>query len=79
VANLVFSLAERKPLSDELRSRLAARSLALRLETLRPYAGSLERDPVHHSTYYLAVDSQNGAPWLLAIMSTTLSRSGSGE
>jgi len=65
VASLVFSLAERKPLNDDLRSRLAARSVALRLETIRPFAGSLERDPVHHSTYYLAVDAPHGAPWLL--------------
>jgi hypothetical protein len=65
VAFLVFSLAERKPLNDELRSRVAARLAALRLETLRPWPGSLERDPVHHSTYYMAVDGQDGRPLLL--------------
>lgn len=65
VAFLVFSLAERKPLNDELRSRVAARLAALRLEALRPWPGSLERDPVHHSTYYMAVDGQDGQPLLL--------------
>jgi len=65
VASLVFSLAERKPLNAELRSRLAARLAALRLEALRPWPGSLERDPVHHSTYYMAVDGDGGEPLLL--------------
>jgi len=65
VAFLVFSLAERKPLNDELRLRVAARLAALRLETLCPWPGSLERDPVHHSTYYMAVDGQDGQPLLL--------------
>jgi hypothetical protein len=65
VANLVFSLAERKPLNDEVRGRVASRLAAMRTESLRAYAGSLDRDPVHHSTYYMAVDGQNGEPLLL--------------
>lgn len=65
VANLVFDQAERKPLSDDLRSRLAARASVLRLTHLTPYFGSLERDPVHPSTYYLAVDGAAGEPLLL--------------
>ena len=57
VANLIFDHAEGKPLSDEVRNRLAARAAAFRFQTLTPFFGSLERDPVHHSVYYLAVDS----------------------
>lgn len=65
MANLIFDQAERKPLTDELRTRLAARSSVLRLSGLVPYFASLERDPVHPSTYYLAVDGEAGQPLLL--------------
>jgi hypothetical protein len=58
LANIVFDAAERKPLTPEVRSRIAARCAALRLETIRPYFGSLARDPIHHSSYYLAVDTE---------------------
>ncbi|HEV2445085.1 MAG TPA: hypothetical protein VGS58_04155 [Candidatus Sulfopaludibacter sp.] len=65
VASLVFELAERKPLGDEIRSRVAARAAALKLESIAPWFGSLARDPLHHSTYYLAVDVAHGPPQLL--------------
>ena len=51
LAILVFEQAERKPLNDEVRNRLAARAAVLRLETVTPYFGSLVRDPVHPSSY----------------------------
>lgn len=58
VANLIFHHAEGKPLSDDMRNRLAARAAAvLKLQSIAPFFGSLERDPVHHSVYYLAVDA----------------------
>ena len=57
LAILVFDHAEGKPLSDEVRNRLAARAAALKLQTISPFPDSLERDPVHHSVYYLAVDA----------------------
>ena len=65
LAGIVFSLAERKPLNDEVRARIASRLAAVRFDSLRPYPASLERDPVHHSTYYMAVDGRNGEPLLL--------------
>ena len=65
LAILIFEQAERKPLNDEVRNRLAARAAALRLETVAPYFGSLARDPVHPSSYYLAVDAGRGEPLLL--------------
>jgi hypothetical protein len=71
LGNLIFDQAERKPLTEEVRNRLAARSTALRLETVKPYFGSLERDPVHPSVYYLAVDGENGAPLLLHLALAT--------
>ena len=59
VANLIFDHAERKPLTDDVRNRLAARAAVLKLQTITPYFGSLERDPVHPSVYYLAVDGES--------------------
>jgi hypothetical protein len=56
LANLIFDHAEGKPLSGDLRNRLAARAAVLKLQTIAPFFGSLERDPVHPSVYYLAVD-----------------------
>ena len=67
VAHLIFDQAERKPLTDELRNRLAGRAAVLRLSTISPYFGSLGRDPVHPSAYYLAVDGEQGMPHLLYI------------
>ena len=57
LANLIFDHAEGKPLTEETRNRLAGRASAIRLETIKPWFGSLERDPVHPSAYYLAVDA----------------------
>jgi hypothetical protein len=65
LAILIFEQAERKALNDEARNRLAARAAVLHLETVAPYFGSLERDPVHPSSYYLAVDAGRGEPLLL--------------
>ena len=71
LAILVFEQAERKPLNDEVRNRLAARAAVLRLETVTPYFGSLARDPVHPSSYYLAVDAGRGEPLLLHLAPAT--------
>jgi hypothetical protein len=65
LARLIFEHAEGKPLSDDLRHRLGARSAVMGLETIKPYFGSLAREPVHRSTYYLAVDGASGTPLLL--------------
>jgi hypothetical protein len=71
LAILIFDQAERKPLNDEVRNRLAARAAVLRLETVTPYFGSLVRDPVHPSSYYLAVDAARGEPLLLHLALAT--------
>lgn len=65
LAGLIFEAAERKPLTDDVRNRVGARAVPLRFETMTPFFGSLERDPVHHSTYYIAVDAAEGKPYLL--------------
>jgi hypothetical protein len=71
LAILIFDQAERRSLNDEVRNRLAARASVLRLETVTPYFGSLERDPVHPSSYYLAVDAGQGEPLLLHLAPAT--------
>ena len=71
LAILIFDQAERKPLTDEVRNRIAARGSVLRLETIKPYFGSLERDPVHPSVYYLAVDGEKAEPLLLHLALAT--------
>jgi len=40
-----------------VRNRIAGRAAMLKLQSMTPYPGSLERDPVHHSVYYIAVDA----------------------
>ena len=69
LADLILQTCERQTLSPELRNRLLSRIPSLGLETVRPYMGSLVKDPTHASTYYLAIDavSPRGAvkPYLL--------------
>ncbi len=56
IAGLIHDQVEGRPLTEDARNRLAGRASALELTTVRPYFGSLETDPVHSSSYYLAVD-----------------------
>jgi hypothetical protein len=61
LADLVYQQLEGKALTADLRSRFAGRLPQLGLETFTPHSGSLARDPIHPSTYYLAIDTQSGA------------------
>lgn len=56
LARVVLETAGHKPLTDDIRNRIAARSGALRLQSIRPWFGSLARDPIHKSAVYLAAD-----------------------
>src|SRR5262245_52832831 len=67
LAELIFSHAEGRPITDDLRNRLNARAVPLPLETVKPYFGSLARDPGHPSTYYLAADGRDSQSLLLHI------------
>ena len=57
LADITFQLLENRRLQPDLRNRLASRSAGLGLSSVRPYWGSLQQDPVHASSFYLAVDS----------------------
>jgi hypothetical protein len=76
IANLVIELAASKPLTDEVRARIISRGAALKLEATKPYFASLERDPIHPSAIYLAIDGINGEPLLLRIAPATTPSSG---
>ncbi|MGB9605428.1 MAG: hypothetical protein ACPL88_06060, partial [Bryobacteraceae bacterium] len=56
LAGLVLEHAEGRELNDELRNRLSTRLAALKLGSMEVYSGSLVRDPIHRSAYYVAVD-----------------------
>lgn len=80
LAELVFEHLEGRAITDEQRSRLAVRAAALQLDSIRPYFGSLQQDPVHASTYYLAVDgispSGETRPLLLRLAPSSAPSSG---
>jgi hypothetical protein len=66
IAALIFEQLEGKVLDDALRNRLAIRAAGLGLASVRPYFESLEKDPVHPSSYYVAADAA-ARPLLLHI------------
>jgi hypothetical protein len=60
LAALIYEQVGERRLTDDTRSRLAGRAAAQAFRTVRPYFGSLEADPTHPATYYLAVDGLSG-------------------
>ena len=62
LAGLIFQQAEGRRLDAELRKRLSARMQDLQLASVVPLGGSLQRDPIHPSTYYLAADTRGSQP-----------------
>ena len=66
----------KRPLTDDLRNRLAVRAGALKLETIRPYFGSLERDPIHPEAFFMAVDGINDQPLLMRFAPSSTPSSG---
>jgi hypothetical protein len=66
LADLVYRHLEGHALTADLRNHFAAHLPELELETFVPLPGSLARDPIHHSTYYIAIDTHSG-PMLLEI------------
>ncbi len=67
LADVLFEMADGRPLTDELRQRLGNRVAALKLESLTAHCGSLQREPAHPSAYFLAADGIGGKPLLLRI------------
>jgi hypothetical protein len=59
LADLIFQYVENRPLNDEARNRLNGRLPSLELSSIVPYIGSLQKDPIHASSYYIAVDASS--------------------
>ena len=60
LADLVYQQVEGTRLTGDLRHRFAARVPSLGLNTFTPFPGSLQQDPIHPSTYYIAADTRGG-------------------
>ena len=70
LADLIFQHLDARNLTDDIRNRLGARLPSLGLTNIQPFIGSLQKDPVHSSTYYIVVDAQSQQgprPFLLHI------------
>lgn len=64
------------PLTEEFRARIAARASGLQFEAMTPCLGSLERDPIHHSAWYVCADGVESAPLLLRMAPASTPSSG---
>ncbi len=74
---LILEQAGDKEITQDVRNRIASRAVVLKLEGgIRPHFGSLERDPIHPSAVYLAVDGIDGQPLLLRIAPNATPASG---
>jgi hypothetical protein len=73
---LILEHAGEKPITQDLRNRIASRAVVLKLGGITPYFGSMERDPIHPSAIYLAVDGLGRQPLLLRIAPNATPASG---
>ncbi len=62
LAGLIVEQCSGRKLNDDLRNRLNARILGLRLSSIAPCVASLEHGPIHPATWYLAVDTRGARP-----------------
>src|SRR5690242_2614529 len=60
-AELVLDQLDRTRLTNDARTRFAVRAAALQLSTFTIYPGSIAKDPIHPSTYYVAADARDGS------------------
>ncbi len=76
LASLVYEFAEGRTLNDEIRNRIAGRAALAGFQALSPLMGSLERDPIHPSAYYVCADGVDGQPMLIRIATAQTPGSG---
>ncbi len=60
-AELVLDQLDRGRLTDDARSRFAVRAAALQLGSFTIHPGSIVKDPIHPSTYYVVADARHGS------------------
>jgi hypothetical protein len=65
-----------KPITDDARSRIAARTGGTRFENMCPQFASIERDPIHPSAYFICVDAIDRQPLLLRVAPASTPSSG---
>jgi hypothetical protein len=68
--------ADAKPVSDEQRGRIASRAASIPFQCLRPWFGSVDRDPVHPAAYYICVDGVEDRPLMVRVALSTTPSSG---
>jgi hypothetical protein len=73
---LILEHAGDRPITQDVRNRIISRAILLNLNGIRPYFGSLERDPIHPSAIYLAVDAIDAQPLLLRMAPNATPASG---
>lgn len=79
LAEVVFQMTEGRCLTDDLRHRIAGRAELLGLETIVPFLGSLQSDPVHPNSFFVAIDAVRGGiakPYLLRLANASAPSSG---
>lgn len=79
LAEVIFQQVDGRRLNDDLRNRAAGRAALLGLETIVPYLGSLQNDPIHPTSYFLALDAVRAGlarPYLLRIATSSAPSSG---
>jgi hypothetical protein len=79
LAEVVFHVTEGRRLTDDLRNRAAGRIESLGLETIVPFLGSLQADPIHPNCFFLAIDAVRGGapkPYLLRLANANAPSSG---
>jgi len=78
LADLLLQQVEGRALTDDVRSRFAARIKSLPLSSLSVFSGSLQKDPIHPSVYYIAVGkvAEAGSTMLLRIAPASSPSSG---
>ncbi|MGH9661444.1 MAG: hypothetical protein ACRD96_23055, partial [Bryobacteraceae bacterium] len=72
LAELIYGAGD----GGDPRGRIAARAAGRRFESLTPYFGSLAPDPVHPSTFSLAIDGPGGQNLLLRLAPAAAPSSG---
>jgi hypothetical protein len=60
-AELVLDQLDHARLTDDARNRFAIRAAALQLSSFTIHPGSIVKDPIHPSTYYVAADARAGS------------------
>ncbi len=79
LAEVVFQVTEGRHLTDDLRHRASGRADLLGLQTIVPHMGSLQADPVHPNSFFVAIDAVRGGvakPYLLRLAGASAPSSG---